>query len=126
MIKTLVGAAASLALVAGTAPAEAAHNHYGKSARHVAREIHCKRFDRNGGGELNLDSGVCHVRGRRVNVITFRGRTQQTEWNGAAKLAFGPRFFWAKGTGAVVVARNGNKTAAKIGARRLPGRVVHG
>ena len=108
------------------APAEAAHTHYGETARRVADEIGCKDFRRTGGGDFNKDAGICWVKGRRVNVITFRGPYQQGEWNGGAKAAFPSDFYWGNGKGAVVVARNGNYRSARIGANRLPGTVVHG
>ena len=79
-----------------------------------------------GSGALNLGSGVCYLRGKRVNVITFRGPFQQRAWNAGAKGAFSPRFFWGNGRGALVVAKNGNRPAAKLGARLLPGKITHG
>lgn len=123
----LVAGAAGLAVVlSGLAvPAEAAA-YYGDSARSVAAHIHCKNFRRTGGGALNKDAGICWLKGRRVNVITFRNRQQDRDWNGTAKEWFGPGFWWANGQGAVVVAKNGNRAAARLGARRLPGRLAHG
>lgn len=100
------------------------HRHYGESAREVGREIGCKRFRRNGGGELNLDSGVCWLKAKRVSVITFRGGPQQRAWN-LGVTALIPNHWWANGKGAVVTARDGNKAAARIGARRLPGVLKH-
>jgi hypothetical protein len=92
----------------------------------VAREIGCKHFNPNRGGGMVYKTGVCWLRGKRVNVITFRTRHQQRNWNAGARAAFGPGFYWGNGTGALVVARNGNRPAAKLGARRLPGTVRHG
>lgn len=92
----------------------------------VADHLGCKNFTGNGGGRFNFDSGVCWLKGRRVNVITFRSPRQQNEWNGGAVVSFGPRFHWAEGRGANIVARNGNLDAARVGARELPGRVRHG
>jgi hypothetical protein len=103
------------------APAVAAHTHYGESAREVAREIKCTNFRRTGRGELNKDAGVCWLKGKRVNVITFRGPGQQREWNAVARYGLPSAHWWANGKGAVVTARDGNKPAAQIGARRLPG-----
>ncbi len=71
-------------------------------------------------------TGVCWLKGKRVNVITFKNVEQQRSWNFFAKAAFGSGFFWGNGNGALVVAKNGNRPAAKLGARRLPGRLVHG
>lgn len=113
-------------LTLGAAPAQAAHTHYGETARHVAGEINCKNFTRKGGGTLHLDSGVCWVKGKRVNVITFKGPGKQSDWNAVAKYSFGSGYWWGNGKGALVVARNGNKPAARIGANRLPGTLVHG
>lgn len=119
--KVVISVTVVLALLVPTAPAaQAAHDHYGESARHVAREIHCKRFDRLSLA-LDLDSGVCRVKGRRVYVITFRSRRQQREWNEVAHGGLRPDHWWANGKGAIVTARNGNRAAARIGARRLPG-----
>ncbi|ANH38220.1 hypothetical protein I601_1789 [Nocardioides dokdonensis FR1436] len=126
MKKLIISLVAALVLLAPTAPSAAAtHTHYGESAREVAAEIGCKRFDRNGGGALNKDSGVCWLKGKRVNVITFRGHRQQRDWNDGAKAALPSGHWWANGKGALVTARNGNKAAAKIGAKLLPGVLRH-
>lgn len=110
------------------APAALAHHqpYYGMSAMAVAEHLGCQDFTGHGAGELNIGSGVCWLKGRRVNIITFRGPAQQAEWNGAATVGFGPRFHWAVGRGANIVARNGNLDAARVGARALPGSVRHG
>lgn len=127
MGKIVIAFIAALAVLLPTAPAaEAAHSHYGESARKVAGEIGCKRFHRNGSGAFHRDSGVCWVRGKRVNVITFRNALQQRDWNAVARAGLSARHWWANGRGAVVTARNGNKPAARIGARRLPGVLRHG
>lgn len=126
-MKIVISLIAALALLVPTAPAaEAAHTHFGESARKVANEIGCKRFNRNGAGRFNMDSGVCWARGKRVNVITFRGPKQQGDWNAVARMGLYSWHWWANGQGAVVIARNGNKPAARIGARRLPGVLKHG
>ncbi|NYD58771.1 hypothetical protein BKA08_003009 [Nocardioides marinisabuli] len=113
-------------IVASTNGVAQAHhaNYYGDSARSVAKHIGCKKFSGNGGGELNKDSGVCWLKGKRVNVITFKGAVQQGEWNGAAKVALPSDHWWANGKGALVTARNGNKSAAQVGAKALPGKLV--
>ena len=121
---TVTTAVAGLLLTA--APAQAAHAHYGETSRHVAHEIGCKNFQGHRGGGTVYKTGVCWLRGKRVNVITFKDSDQQQSWNVFAKAAFGPGFFWGNGRGALVVAKNGNRPAAKLGARRLPGRLVHG
>ncbi|MFC6286218.1 hypothetical protein ACFP3Q_07950 [Nocardioides sp. GCM10027113] len=127
MSRGVISLVAAVALLAPAMPAAVAapHNHYGESARKVAREINCKRFDRNGSGHFNKDSGVCWVKGKRVNVITFRGPRQQRDWNDYAKALLPDGHWWANGKGALVTARNGNKPAAKIGAKRLPGVLKH-
>ena len=83
------------------------HTYYGDSARLVARYLDCKHFVGHGSGTLNLGSGVCYLRGKRVNIITFRGPGQQHDWNAVARAAFGPRYYWGNGRGALVVAKNG-------------------
>lgn len=92
----------------------------------MAKEINCKRFDRTGSGAFNNDAGICWVKGKRVNVITFATKRKQAKWNGAAEYALPRHFYWANGQGAIVVAKNGNRRAARIGANRLPGTVRHG
>ena len=78
---------AALVLLVPTAPpALAAHDHFGESAREVAREIHCRRFHR-ANLSLDMDAGVCWVKGKRVYVITFRNRRQQRKWNEVAHRA---------------------------------------
>ena len=125
MSKLVISVIAALALLVPTAPAApAAHDHFGESARKVAREIHCKRFNR---VNLALDkaAGACRVKGERVYVITFQSRRQQRRWNKVARGGLRPDHWWANGKGAVVTARNGNRAAARIGARRLPGVLKH-
>lgn len=106
--------AASLSL--SVAPAQAA-TYYGRTARSVAKQLHCVNFVGHGGGGTVYKSGVCYLSGKRVNVITFSSRGQQRWWNAAAKSAFGTGFYWGNGTGALVVAKNGNRPAAALGAR---------
>jgi hypothetical protein len=120
---TATATAAALALSA--APAQAA-TYYGRTARSVASQIHCVDFVGHGGGGITYKAGVCYLNGKRVNVITFTNRTQQRSWNAVAKAAFGTGFYWGNGTGALVVAKNGNRPAAALGARRLPGTVQRG
>lgn len=110
-------------------PAQAHHSgYYGDSSKAVAKHIGCKRFFRpdssGGAGAYNKDSGVCWLKGKRVNVITFRGSAQQREWNAAARFGLPSGHWWANGKGAVVTAKNGNKPAARAGANALPGKLV--
>lgn len=110
-----------------TAQAHAA-GYYGQSARTVATKIGCKNFYSTHGRSngMTLGSGVCWLRGRRVNVLTYRGPAHQQTWNNVGKSLLGPNHYWATGTGANIIARNGNRPAAVVGARALPGRVMHG
>lgn len=118
-------AAVTAGLTITATPAQAA-TYYGRTAASVARQLHCTGFVGHGGGGTTYKAGVCYLSGKRVNVITFTNRTQQRSWNAVAKAAFDPGFYWGNGTGAIVVARNGNRTAAALGARRLPGTLQHG
>jgi hypothetical protein len=104
----------------------AADDYYGESARAVAAKLGCKNFYGNGSGKWHSDSGVCWIRGKRVNVIVFASVRKQKRWTKFALWSMPRRFYWASGSGAVVTAKNGNKRAARIGARRLPGSVNHG
>ncbi len=108
-----------------TAPAEAA-SYYGDSARSVARRIGCTDFRHLGGGYLSMDAGKCTLKGYRVKVITFRNRRQDKAWNADVKELFNSDFWWANGRGAVVLHHDGLKPPARIGARRLPGRLAQG
>ena len=108
-------------------PANAqAHAHYGERAEKVAKELRCQEFKSYGSGPFHLDSGVCYLKGSRVNVITFRSRVQDEQWNARVTAGFGPKFYWADGRGAVVVSKYGSRLAAALGARRLPGTIKHG
>jgi hypothetical protein len=120
-----VGVVSLLVVLVPAGPAQADTNHFRETSRQVAREIGCKRWYSTGGGGTTYKSGVCWLRGKRVNVITFRNRTQQRSWNAFAEI-LGPRHHWANGTGAIVTAKNGNRPAAVLGARLLPGKVRHG
>jgi hypothetical protein len=122
VLTVLVASALTLAATAQAA------GYYGRSARSVATEIGCKNFHSTftGGGGTTLGSGVCWLKGRRVNVLTYKSTFQQRVWNGIARGGFGPRFYWATCPGANIVARNGNRPAARVGAQALPGRIMHG
>lgn len=126
MKQLIIAAATAAVLGLGMAPAEAAHTHYDESARKVANEIGCKNFKAHEGGAAYYKAGVCYLKGKRVNVVTFNNSDQQLIWNNLCKYEYGPNFWWANGKGAIVVAKNGNKPAARIGANRLPGKLVHG
>lgn len=127
-LKTCLAAVFALVVLLAAAPAAQADHqpYYGMSAEVVAEHLGCRDFTGHGAGEFNLSSGVCWLSGRRVNIITFGGLAQQSEWNGGATVSFGPRFHWAVGRGANIVAKNGSLDAARVGARALPGRVRHG
>jgi len=118
---------ACLALLIAPLPASASHGpYYGQQARTVAQHLGCTNFSSSGSGMYNSAGGVCWLKGRRVNVILFAGLAKQQQWIGAARLAFGPRFHWASGRGAIVVAKYGSLDAARVGARALPGVVMQG
>jgi hypothetical protein len=132
-VAALVAVLAAAALPATAASAttvtgvnDPARNHFGETSKQVAKEVGCKRWHGHSGGRYAKSGGVCWVKGKRVNVLTFRGPKQERTWNRLALVALGRHFYWARGTGAVVVAKNGNRPAARIGANRLPGIVVHG
>lgn len=130
MRKSLAACVASFVVglvgVLAAAPAEATTSYYGQTSRQVARELGCRHFTAHRGGGTVYRTGVCWLRGRRVNVITFRGPAQQRRWNAAGAALLGRFYFWGNGRGAIVVARNGNLPAARLGARLLPGHVRHG
>lgn len=107
-------------------PAHADAPYFRQSARSVAADIGCVNFRSTGGGGTTFGSGVCWLKGKRVNVLTYSGPGQQRSWNAFARFALGSRFYWASGNGATVVAKNGNRPAAAAGATSLPGRLVHG
>lgn len=105
-------------------------DYYWQTSRKVAKDIGCKnvrgfKYAPNGNNSY-LTTAVCDLNGNRVNVITFKNMNQQMRWHFNAKRAFGPKFYWAEGWGANIVAKNGNKKAAKIGARKVRGEVYHG
>jgi hypothetical protein len=78
-----------------------------------------------GSGLYNMDAGICHLKGRRVNVITFRSPYEQVSWTLMADY-LGSYFYWASGMGAVVVAKIGSYKSGIFGAIALPGKVIHG
>lgn len=125
MRKTAATVIMAVVMVLVPQAAQAA-TYYGHTAASVARHIDCRHFVSTGGGGTTYKSGVCYLSGKRVNVITFRSKTQQASWNSQARAAFPAYFYWGNGYGALVVAKNGNYPAAALGARRLPGAVRHG
>lgn len=129
LVATLLSTLLTSALLAVSVPPASAHHreYYGDGSRAVARHIGCTNWYRpadGGKGAYNLDSGVCWLKGKRVNVITFGGPAQQREWNAGARFGLPSDHWWANGKGAVVTARNGNKPAARLGARALPGKLI--
>lgn len=127
VLTTMLATVGVLVAVPGAAPAApAVHDHYGEPARAVAAEIGCRGFRRSGPGELHDHAGVCRLRGSRVRVITFSGRSQQQDWSAVARHRLPASHWWADAPGAVVTARDGSRAVARVAARRLPGRVVHG
>ena len=113
----------TLLVVAGGTQARADATYVGQSAQVVAKTIKCIDFRQTGGGRFHLDAGVCFLQGKRVNLITFRSSSQQKQWNAVAVSSLPLGHSWANGRGAVVTAKNGNRAAAEIGARVLPGEV---
>lgn len=119
----------AIATMAVAAPAHAqarADIYFGYTSSRVASAIDCQRFDGNGGGQFNKDSGVCFLKGYRVNVITFANTRQQASWMSKARAGFGPNFWWGWSPGVVIVAKNGNKAAAQTGAFAVDGKTMHG
>ncbi|TXH11894.1 MAG: hypothetical protein E6R04_00275 [Spirochaetes bacterium] len=101
-------------------------DYYGKSAAYVAKAIGCKQFKRTGPALYSKDGGICYLKGKRVNIKTYQSMSQQFNWDMLVMDSFGPRFYWASGLGAGIVAKNGNRPAAVVGARALGGKVCHG
>ncbi|MEO9322083.1 hypothetical protein ABFT23_01250 [Nocardioides sp. C4-1] len=118
----------SLAVVIGgtvQVPAQAAYQGgYNREAAAVASKIRCKNPRLHDRGGATKSSLVCNLRGKRVNVITFRNERQQTDWLDVVDLAFPDGGYVGVGRGVVVVAYNGNRAAASAGARAINGAVV--
>lgn len=95
----------------------------GRSASKVAKQVHCKHLrHRSGAGPMAFSGVVCDLKGKRVNVITFKSKRQQKTWLGLVYLAFpGGTHYCGVGRGVVVIAKNGNRPAARVGARALRG-----
>jgi hypothetical protein len=124
-----------LALVASlpAGPAAAAggdHRYYGDTARQVAKQIGCKGFKAQPRGpELRpyvKSAGGCVKNGRGLAIFTFQGPKKQKTLEMYFYLGARPRDHWASGRGALIMGRNANKAAAKLGAKLLRGRVMHG
>ncbi|XBB68730.1 hypothetical protein ABFU82_05270 [Nocardioides sp. WV_118_6] len=73
---------------------------------------------------MTKSSLVCNLRGKRVNLITFKNERQQIQWLDLVDIAFPDGGYVGVARGVVVVAKNGNRAAASTGARALNGAVV--
>ncbi len=126
MQKFLIGLVAALVVTMGApVPVEAAQpvDGFRTSASKIAKQIHCKNPRRRDGGDtVTYSSLVCNLKGKRVNVITFKNKRQQRTWLGLVFLAF-PRgkHYTGVGRGVVIIAKNGNRPAARVGARAVHG-----
>lgn len=116
----------SLAMISLTAaPAQAATTGYGKTATAVAKSIKCKNPRTKSGSSSMIKSGlVCDLKGKRVNVITFKSEAQQIKWLKGVPAAFPYGGYVAVARGVIIVSKNGSKSAASVGARALNGAVV--
>jgi hypothetical protein len=120
-----VATATAVAVVLPLAPAQAAYvGGYNKTATTVAKKIHCKNPRLHDGGGQTKTSLVCDLRGTRINVITFKNERQETSWLDRVDDAFPDGGFVGVGRGVVIVAYNGNRTAASKGAAAVNGAVV--
>jgi len=129
MKKILTALALGVALVAAgfAAPVSAAPvTGYGKQATTVAKSIKCKNpRDKSGSSSVYKSGLVCDLKGKRINVITFKSEAQQVKWLANVQYAFiGEKAYVAVARGVVIVAKNGNRSAASKGAAALNGAVV--
>ena len=109
----------------GALPAQAKVSGYGKTAASVAKKIKCKNQRlKSGAGEYTKSSLVCDLKGKRVNVITFKSENQQIDWLANVPFAFVDTAYVAVGRGVVIIAKSGSKSAAKVGAKAVDGAVV--
>lgn len=97
---------------------------FNQKATSVAKAITCKNVrSKSGAGEFTKSSLVCDLKGRRVNVITFKDIRQQMEWTDTFPFAVeaGTKGYFGYNTGVVIVAKDLNKTSARVGAKALKG-----
>lgn len=125
--KTAVAPLVALFLLVGATgtPAQAATVTYNKSATAIAKSIKCKNHrNKSGKGHYSKSSLVCDLKGKRVNVITFRNESSQTDWLKDVRHAFDSTAYVGAAPGVVIVAKNGNRSAARVGAKAVSGIVV--
>lgn len=128
MKKILVALLTATLLMFAT-PAHTAEptNYFGTHAKVVAEDIGCRDF-RNTFGKsyYKMTSGVCFLKGKRVNVFAFEDTLHQFYWKIDAQASLPANFWWAQGKGVVIVAKDGNRNAAVTGAKSVDGSVRHG
>lgn len=127
MHRPLAVASLTAALVlTAAAPSQAAYRPgYNQQAKAVAKAVGCKSVRlAEGAGGMTKSSLVCNLRGKRVNLITFKNERQQIQWLDLVDIAFPDGGYVGVARGVVVVAKNGNRAAASTGARALNGAVV--
>ncbi len=129
LLTTLAASVLGLALALSLAPAATAAAYrpgYDQRATDVASAIGCtKQRLRSGPSTFTRSALVCDLKGRRVNVITFRGRAQEREWRRMVPYALAPgtRGFYGHRKGVVVVAKSFGRKPARVGARAVGGTV---
>ncbi|WP_377323105.1 hypothetical protein ACFJIY_00445 [Pimelobacter simplex] len=113
-------------VLSAAAPSQAAYRpKYDQQAKAVAKAIGCKNVRlASGASGTTKSSLVCNLRGKRVNIITFKNERQQIQWLDLVDLAFPDGGYVGVARGVVAVAKNGNRAAASSGARALGGAVV--
>lgn len=97
---------------------------FNQSATKVATQIGCKNQRLQSNGNSVTKSGlVCDLRGRRINVITFRDIRQQMEWTNGFPAAIDPGYkgHFGYNAGVLIVAKDLNRESAKLGAQVLHG-----
>lgn len=116
---------AGVLVLAPVASAQAAYvGGYNRTSTSVANTIGCQNLRGQDSGGTVKTTLVCDLHGKRVNVITFSSESQQTRWLGMVDAAFPRGGYVGVGRGVVIVAYDGNRSAASTGAAAVNGAVV--
>ena len=114
------------ATLAPVAPAQAnpGHLYYGWSAARVAEHTNCQDFYARKPTKMFISTGICWLGGtERVNIMTFKNKDQMAKY-AALIMVLLPKQWFAAGSGALIVAKDGNYAAAAAGKKALGNAII--
>src|SRR5690242_337399 len=123
VVGLVISLAAALAPVA-PAQGDPGHLYYGWSASRVAEHTNCQDFYARKPTKMFISTGICWLGGtKRVNIMTFKNKDQMAKY-AALIMVLLPKQWFAAGSGALIVAKDGNYAAAAAGKKALGNAII--